>query len=116
MRALPLGTRRVHPEVVSTGSGAATDRAGTPILCADRTASHDPETYFRDIEAHRAHEPLFGPLVRNITPCAYWPTAPAEQPTVVHNDAPALMVGATGDPVTPYADGPCVRSAGQWRR
>jgi hypothetical protein len=30
---------------VSTGAGAATDRAGTPILCADRAVSHDPDTY-----------------------------------------------------------------------
>ncbi len=87
---------------VSTGSGAATDRAGTPIVCADRAASHDPETYLRDIEAHRADEPLFGPLARDITPCAYWPSAPAEPPTVVHNDVPVLMVGAAGDPVAPY--------------
>jgi pimeloyl-ACP methyl ester carboxylesterase len=88
---------------VSTGSGAATDRAGTPILCADRAVSRDPETYFRDIEAHRADEPLFGPLIRDITPCAYWPAGPAERPTVVRNDVPALMVGAAGDPVAPYA-------------
>jgi len=88
---------------VSTGAGAATDRAGTPILCADRAVSHDPGTYFRDIQAHRSDEPLFGPLLRDITPCAFWPTSPAEPPTTVNNDVPALMVGADGDPVTPYS-------------
>ncbi len=88
---------------VLTGAGAATDRAGTPILCADRAVSHDPDTYFRDIEAHRADEPLFGPLLRDITPCAFWPTGPAERPTTINNGVPALMVGAAGDPVAPYA-------------
>jgi pimeloyl-ACP methyl ester carboxylesterase len=87
---------------VLTGSGAATDRTGTPVLCADRAVSRDPETYFRAIEAHRADEPLFGPLVRNITPCAFWPVAPAEPATTVHTDVPALVVGADGDPATPY--------------
>lgn len=88
---------------VFTGAGEATDRAGTPILCADRAVSHDPGTYFRDIQAHRADEPLFGPLLRNITPCAFWPVRPAERPTTISNDVPALMVGADGDPVAPYS-------------
>ncbi|MGY0233312.1 alpha/beta hydrolase [Longispora urticae] len=75
---------------------------GTFLLCADRAASRDPETYYRDIQAHRATEPLFGPLTRNITPCAYWPTAPTEAPTRIRNTVPALIVGASGDPRTPY--------------
>jgi pimeloyl-ACP methyl ester carboxylesterase len=85
-----------------TGSGAATDRAGTPILCGDRPVSHDPDTYFRNIQAHRAGEPLFGPFVYNITPCAFWPVRSPEPPTTIHNNAPVLMVAATGDPFTPY--------------
>ncbi|MFF2040650.1 alpha/beta hydrolase [Kitasatospora sp. NPDC058170] len=86
-----------------TGAGPATDRAGTPILCADRAVSPDPETYFRDIEAHRADEPLFGPLTRNVTPCAFWPIKPAEPALDIRNHARVLMVGATGDPLTPFA-------------
>lgn len=77
--------------------------AGTAIRCADRAASRDPETYFRDIQAHRAGEPLYGPLFRTITPCAFWPTAPAEPPTRIAGNRPVLMVGASGDPVTPAA-------------
>jgi pimeloyl-ACP methyl ester carboxylesterase len=86
-----------------TGSGPATDRAGTPILCADRAASRDPNTYFRNIQAHRADEPLFGPLLHNITPCAFWPTHPVEPPTTIGNDVPVLMVANDGDPITPYS-------------
>jgi len=74
----------------------------TAIQCADRAASRDPETYYRDIQAHRDDEPLFGPLTRNIGPCSFWPAAPAEPPTRVRNDVPVLMVGATGDPGSTY--------------
>lgn len=88
---------------ICTGAGESSDRAGTPILCADRAVSRDPATYYRDIEAHRADEPLFGPLTRDISPCAFWPTKPIEPPTTVHNAAPVLVVGAQGDPVAPYS-------------
>ncbi|MEV7009142.1 alpha/beta hydrolase [Streptosporangium sp. NPDC051022] len=77
--------------------------AQTAIFCADRAASRDPETYYRDIQAHRADEPLFGPLIRNLTPCSFWPAAPAEPPTRVRNDVPLLMVGADGDPGAVYS-------------
>jgi hypothetical protein len=43
--------------------------AQAAIVCADRAASGDPETYWRDVQRHRATEPRFGPLIRNITPC-----------------------------------------------
>ncbi|YCK35411.1 alpha/beta hydrolase [Actinomadura sp. ATCC 39365] len=86
-----------------TGSGSAEDRSGTPILCADRAASRDLESYYRDIQAHRADEPLFGPMTRNLGPCSFWPAAPVEAPTELGNDVPLLVVGADGDPVTPFA-------------
>ncbi len=93
-------------EGVLTGLSAAdtdgTFSVQTAIQCADRASSRDPETYYRSIQAHRVDEPLFGPLTRNITPCSFWPTAPAERATKVHNQVPALMVGATGDPAAVY--------------
>jgi pimeloyl-ACP methyl ester carboxylesterase len=74
------------------------------ILCADGLPhSRDPEAYFADIEAHRATEPLFGPLARTVNPCVFWPTAPAEPPTTIDNAVPALIVGSTGDPRAPIA-------------
>ncbi|MFC3455703.1 alpha/beta fold hydrolase [Amycolatopsis speibonae] len=88
---------------LTTGSGPATDRAGTPVICADRAASRDPAAYYRDIQDHRAAEPLFGPLARNITPCVFWPVTPAEPATRIHNTSPVLLLGSTGDPATPYA-------------
>ncbi|PWW60272.1 alpha/beta hydrolase [Actinokineospora spheciospongiae] len=86
-----------------TGSGPAADRVGLPILCGDREVSREPGTYLRDIRAHRADDPLFGPLAHNITPCAFWPTRPAEPTTTIHSDVPVLMVGNAGDPITPHS-------------
>ncbi|HVQ96015.1 MAG TPA: alpha/beta fold hydrolase [Mycobacteriales bacterium] len=85
------------------GSSATAGRGvSSVIFCADAPASHDPEVYYRDIQARRADEPRFGPLTRNITPCAFWPTSPVEPPTRVHNGVPALIVGSTGDPRATY--------------
>ncbi|MFD9060835.1 alpha/beta hydrolase [Kitasatospora purpeofusca] len=82
-----------------TGGYAA---AQTAVMCADRAASRDPLAYYRDIRAHRADEPLFGPLTRNLTPCTFWPAEPAEPPTRVRNAVPVLLVGADGDPAATY--------------
>lgn len=72
--------------------------------CADAGAvSRDPEAYYRDIQAHRATEPFFGPPSRNVTPCTFWPTEPAEPRTRIGNAHPALLVGSTGDPATVYS-------------
>ncbi|GII05450.1 tripeptidyl aminopeptidase [Planobispora takensis] len=87
-------------------SSPETDGAGSArmaITCADGPASRDVGDHYRDIQAHRADEPLFGPLTRAMNlPCAFWPASPAEPPTLIRNDVPALIVGASGDPKTPY--------------
>jgi pimeloyl-ACP methyl ester carboxylesterase len=77
--------------------------AQAAIVCADRAASRDPGTYWRDVQRHRAAEPLFGPLIRNVTPCAFWPVRPLEPPTRISNGVPALILNATGDTQTAYA-------------
>ncbi|GIH96999.1 alpha/beta hydrolase [Planobispora siamensis] len=96
-------------------SSPETDGAGSArmaITCADGPASRDPGDYYRDIKAHRADEPLFGPLTRAMNlPCAFWPASPAEPPTRIRNDVPALIVGASGDPKTPYPGQRAMRRA-----
>jgi pimeloyl-ACP methyl ester carboxylesterase len=83
---------------------ASDTRAGASaaIFCADQRVSHDAARYYRDIQAHRADEPHFAALSRNVTPCTFWPFAPVEAPTRISNNVPVLMVGATGDPRTTY--------------
>jgi len=49
--------------------------------------------------------PLFGPMVQySALQCAYWPVdgKGLEQPSI-EGAPPILLIGATGDPVTPYA-------------
>jgi pimeloyl-ACP methyl ester carboxylesterase len=87
------------PTVSATDHGSAS----TALDCADRAAPRDPEFYWNDIQDHLATEPFYGPLRRNITPCAFWPVAPTEPPTTIDNHHPLLMVGGTGDPAVPYA-------------
>ncbi len=93
-------------EAVLTGLNSpdvgGTAAAQTAILCADREASRDTETYYRAIQTRRGDEPVFGSLIYNLTPCSFWPAAPAEPPTRVRNDVPVLMVGADGDPAATY--------------
>jgi pimeloyl-ACP methyl ester carboxylesterase len=86
-----------HPTTDTTAG------ASSVIFCADQVVSHDPETYYRDIHSHRADEPHFGALARNVTPCTFWPTAPVEAPTRISNNVPVLMVGSTGDPRSTYS-------------
>ncbi|MGH3637050.1 MAG: alpha/beta fold hydrolase, partial [Mycobacterium sp.] len=63
----PLATRL---RGMLTGLDSDKHSARAAIQCADATVTRDPESYWRDIQAHRATEPLFGPYDRNITPCA----------------------------------------------
>jgi len=51
-------------------------------------------------------------MLRNITPCAFWPTAPVEAPTTIGNPNAVLMVGADGDPAAPF---PGQQVAAGWR-
>ena len=58
--------------------------------------------YWRRIQRSRVRQPVTGPLVNDISPCAFWPSPPREQPTRVHNGVPALIVASTGDTRTIY--------------
>ncbi|WP_029899050.1 alpha/beta hydrolase [Nocardia brasiliensis] len=78
--------------------------------CADRPA-RDTEAYFTDIQRHRDAEPMFGALARHLTPCAMWPTAPAEPAVEIGNPHAALLIGAAGDPVAPMAGQQAMRRA-----
>lgn len=74
----------------------------TAVLCGDAEVPRDPAWYWRNIEASRADQPLFGAFANNITPCAFW-APPAEPPTVIDNAVPSLIVQSTGDTRTTYA-------------
>ncbi|WP_242882458.1 alpha/beta hydrolase [Actinomadura litoris] len=85
-----------------TGTDSREGSGQAAIICGDVAAPRDPAFYWRDVQAHRGGAPVFGALAHNIGPCAFWPTRPAEAPTKVGADLPALMVAATGDTRTTY--------------
>ncbi|HET6294515.1 MAG TPA: alpha/beta fold hydrolase [Kribbella sp.] len=87
---------------VLTGSMSAGASSQMAIICGDRAAPRELATYWKDIQRHRSAEPFTASTARNLTPCAFWPNDPVEQPTRVDNDVPALIVAATGDPRTTY--------------
>ncbi|PDP87747.1 alpha/beta hydrolase [Glycomyces fuscus] len=76
----------------------------TAVNCADRADPVTVEAY-RDAADEAADlAPLFGPdPVWDHLPCAYWPET-EEAPAATAPDAPpVVVVGAVGDPATPYA-------------
>ncbi|AZQ70231.1 MULTISPECIES: alpha/beta hydrolase [Streptomyces] len=88
------------PSLLSAQSSAYAS-AQTAFLCADTPGPHDAEVFWHAVQRSRHRHPLFGPLLNNTTPCAFW-DPPREGPTTVDGDTPALMLNATGDPRVPY--------------
>jgi pimeloyl-ACP methyl ester carboxylesterase len=97
LRAEPTEEMAATLASLVDGAGSATHTAQTAILCGDAAVPRNPEVYWRDIQRHRASSPLFEPLARTITPCSFWPEAPAERPVEVRNGTPALIIQAEKD-------------------
>jgi len=100
-RATPTKALADALDFIGGPAGSPVIGAQTTVLCADRAAASNTADYLKDIDRRRRTEPIFGPLTRNITPCAFWPTKPLENPTRIRNAHPVLMLNATGDTQTP---------------
>ncbi|MFF3123638.1 alpha/beta hydrolase [Streptomyces sp. NPDC057908] len=98
-------------EFLLTGECFASSSQMTAIVCGDVAERRGVGSYWRAVEASRERFPLAGPLANKITPCEFW-DRPAEAPTVLDNDVPALLVNATGDPRTLYDGAEAMRE--QW--
>ncbi|WP_216892691.1 alpha/beta fold hydrolase [Nocardia alni] len=98
----PMDMERLKSEITAavpleTGGMAA-------VTCGDAAAPRDPQWYYRNIEAARATQPVFGAFANNITACAFWP-APVEPPTRVRNPTPAMILASVHDTRTAYSEG-----------
>ncbi|MFI6644638.1 alpha/beta hydrolase [Streptomyces sp. NPDC050504] len=98
-------------EFLLTPAGSAPSSQMAAIICGDVAERRGTGSYWRAVQDSRARFPLAGPLANNITPCEFW-DRPAESPTVLDGDVPALLVAATGDPRTRYSGAQTVRA--QW--
>lgn len=100
--ATPTQALEEELRFVLTGEESHYGSVQSAIICGDRAAPHDPQVYWREIQAHRASGPLFEPFTRNLHVCAFWPNRPIEPPTRIGNGVPSLIVQSTGDPATLY--------------
>ncbi|MGW7271959.1 alpha/beta fold hydrolase [Streptomyces sp. NPDC054864] len=98
---------------LTTKAGSQQGSVQAAILCGDVATQRGIQSYWRDIQAGRKKHPFAAPLSYNITACEFW-DRPAEAPTIVDNDVPALLVNATGDTRTTYAGARQVRE--RWAR
>lgn len=99
----PTADLRDTLDFLFTGVESAAGSSQIAVLCGDKAAAHDPDTYWQRIQRAGTSQPVLGPLANNISPCAYWP-APQERYTVIDNGVPALIVNSTGDTRTTYQD------------
>ncbi|MGW2891906.1 alpha/beta hydrolase [Streptomyces griseoruber] len=95
-------------EFLLTSAGSASSSQMTSILCGDVAERRGVGSSWRAVEKSRERCPLAGPLANDITPCEFW-DPPAEAPTVLDNDVPALLLAATGDPRTLYSGARAMR-------
>jgi pimeloyl-ACP methyl ester carboxylesterase len=85
-----------------SSNGADAERA---IDCLDHPTDRNPSTYAALAGAVGQTAPVFGPLLAwGLLTCATWPALPTRTPAPALDVGapPILVVGTTGDPVTPY--------------
>ncbi len=76
------------------------------IDCLDHPVDRDPSGYPALAALSARSAPVFGPLlIWGLLGCATWPALPTRAPAPASDPGapPILVVGTTGDPVTPYA-------------
>lgn len=106
LSAVPGGT--------ADGAPSPNDNALTVFLsvtCNDVEWPEDVNTYRRGVAEDRENYPLFGAATANITPCAFWPYAPAEPPVRIDAEGPrnVLLLQNRRDASTPHRGGKMLR-------
>ncbi|MFE9728129.1 alpha/beta hydrolase [Streptomyces sp. NPDC005794] len=81
------------------------------VTCNDVEWPEDVDTYRKGVAEDRERYPMYGAAAANITPCAFWPHAPAEKPVAVNDEGPqnVLLVQNLRDVPTPLAGGKLLR-------
>jgi pimeloyl-ACP methyl ester carboxylesterase len=90
-------------ETGGSTNGADAEQA---VDCLDHPVDRDPAAYPALAAQVGRSAPVFGPLLAwGLLGCATWPVLPTRTPGPASDPGapPILVVGTTGDPVTPYA-------------
>ncbi|WP_367433129.1 alpha/beta hydrolase [Streptomyces celluloflavus] len=82
-------------------------------ICNDVRWRGTVPSYARAVAADRVRHPLTAGMPVNVSACAFWKDAPAEQPTRITAEGPSdiLMIQNRRDPATPYSGALKMRSA-----
>jgi pimeloyl-ACP methyl ester carboxylesterase len=89
-------------EAGGSTNGADAEQA---IDCLDHPVDRDPSDYPSLAAQVGRSAPVFGPLLAwGLLSCATWPALPTRTPVPASDPGapPIMVVGTTGDPVTPY--------------
>lgn len=89
-----------------TGGSPNAAEAEQAIDCLDHPVDRNPASYVALAATFGRSAPVFGPLLAwGLLGCATWPARPTRSPAPASDPGapPILVVGTTGDPVTPYA-------------
>ncbi|GAB2958368.1 alpha/beta hydrolase [Streptomyces heilongjiangensis] len=112
--AAAVRSLRADQQDGTDGPVSPTDNALTVFLaatCNDVEWPEDVDTYRRGVAEDRERYPLYGAATANITPCAFWPYAPAEPPVEVDTEGPrnVLLLQNRRDASTPHVGGKMLR-------
>ncbi|MER5364039.1 alpha/beta hydrolase [Streptomyces sp. NPDC002722] len=83
------------------------------VVCNDVRWQGTVPSYRRAVAVDRAKHPLTAGIPVNVTPCAFWKDAPAQEPTRITDAGPSnvLMIQGLRDPATPYSGALKMRAA-----
>ena len=102
--SLLLGSADDYVGRQRNGTYSPAAEANIAIACGDNTVPAALSTYVSEAQRMNEIDPVFGAdVVLGLLVCAYWPYHPIRTPFPTVDTAPLLLVGATGDPATPYA-------------
>jgi pimeloyl-ACP methyl ester carboxylesterase len=109
LRGLSAARQETPPGAPSPNDNALT--VFLAVTCNDVEWPEDVRTYRRGVAEDRERYPLFGAATANITPCAFWPYAPAEPPVEIDAEGPrnVLLLQNRRDASTPHRGGKMLR-------
>ncbi|MCD5310632.1 alpha/beta hydrolase [Kineosporia babensis] len=104
----PMGEEATGDAPTPAASDAPADNylaSQLHVICNDSNWPEDVAVYQRNVQADREGYPMFGAAGANITPCAYWPSEPVEEPVQINAEGPdnVLILQNLRDPATPLS-------------